>query len=291
MSTLNDLIASIHSSLHSYSGVQEQLTWLTSACDADDTTLVVASSDTVLRGLAEIDEELVYVSSSDANGLTVAPFGRGFRGSTAATHEAEAKVTFDPSFPRVEIRRAIDQCIAGLFPTLYQIKTHTFTYDVTKLAFDLPEDVESVLEVKWQVPEALNHWEWIARWSFDPDSPNEDGNALLINDYVFPSSEMQVVYRAAFGSFVDGDSTLASVGLKESYADLILYCVTSRMVRFLDPARLQVRAVENVSRAAYVQAGEAGRVADKLYAMYQQRLAEERRRVLELTPPSIHFTR
>ena len=36
---------------------------------------------------------------------------------------------------------------------------------------------------------------------------------------------------------------------------------------------------------------EAGRVANQLYAMYQQRLTEERRRLLELTPPSINFTR
>jgi hypothetical protein len=62
------------------------------------------------------------------------------------------------------------------------------------------------------------------------------------------------------------------------------------MVRFLDPARLQIGAVENVSRSAVVQAGDAAKIATQLYAMYQQRLVEERTRLLELDPPSINFT-
>ncbi len=291
MSTFDDLVESIHSALHSYSGVTEQLTWLTESCTDSDLNLTVASSDSVMRGLTEIDDELIYVDTSDSNGLTVAPFGRGFRGTTAAAHAANAQVTFDPAFPRVEIKKAIQSVMDGLFPMLYQIKTHTFTYDVSKIGFDLPADVESVLEVKWEVPDVLNHWETVSRWAFDPDSPTADSNALVITDYIFPSSEVQVVYRARFGTFAAGSDTLGSVGLDESYSDLILYGVTARMVRFLDPARLAIPSAENVSRAAYVQAGEAGRVADKLYAMYQQRLMEERRRLLELAPPSIHFTR
>lgn len=291
MSTLNDLMASIHSSLHSYSGSQEQVTWLTGPIDDSETSLPVANSETVLRGLAEIEDELVYVDSSQSGTLELPPFGRGFRGSTAAEHPANVAVIFDPAFPRVEIRRAIDQIIGGLYPTLYQIKTTTFTYDVSKIAFELPDDCDSVLEVKEEAPVSVDYWQPLARWSFDTTSELYDGNVLNLWDSVNPSATIQVVYRAAFGSFTSGADTLASVGIPEQYADLILYGVAARMIRFLDPSRLQIASVENVSRAAYVQAGEAGRVANQLYAMYQQRLLEERRRLLELTPPSINFTR
>lgn len=290
MSTLNDLVASIHSSLHSYSGTQEQVTWLTAACDDATTSLTIASSDTVNRGLAEIDDELIYVDSSTDGTLTLAPFGRGFRGSTAAAHAQNAMVTYDPAFPRVEIRRAIDQCVQGLFPALYQIKTTTLTYDASQVSFELPADCEGVLAVKEEASSSLNHWNPVSRWKYDANSALTSGKALAIYDCPRPGATIQVVYRAAFGTFTAGADTLGSVGLSESYTDLILYCVASRMIRFLDPARLQVGAVENLSRSSVVQAGDASKIATQLYAMYQQRLTEERTRLLELDPPSINFT-
>lgn len=291
MSTLNDLIASIHTSLHSYSGTQEQVTWLTADCDADDTTLTVAASDTVLRGICEIEDELVYVHSSDSGGLSLPPFGRGFRGSTAAAHTANTAVTFDPVFPRAEIRRAIDQCVEGLFPMLYQIKTVALTASAVAIGYDLPADCEGVLSVSFQAPDTLNYYEKFGRWEYVPSSALGAGKTLNIYDDVPTDITIHVVYRAKFGSFNAGTDTLASVGLSESFADLILYCTTSRLIRFLDPARLQVQSVENVSRSQVVQAGDASKIAAQLYAMYQQRLLEERTRLLELTPPSIHFTR
>jgi hypothetical protein len=291
MSTLNDLIASIHTSLHSFSGQQEQVTWLTSGCTSSDTTLAVASSDTVLRGLCEIEDELIYVHTSDSGGLQLAPFGRGFRGSTAAAHAANVAVTFDPVFPRAEIRRAIDQCIESLFPTLYQIKTYDFQTTAAGLGYDLPADCDGVLDVKFEAPDPMNYYERFSRWTFDSASALATGKVLNLYDNVGPDVTVRVVYRAKFTAFAGGTSTLASAGLSESWADLILFNVSSRMVRFLDPARLQIQTVENISRSQVVQAGDAGKVANQLYSMYQQRLGEERTRLLELTPPSIHFTR
>lgn len=290
MSTLNDLINSIHASLHSYTGQQEQVTYLTSACTDSDLTLSVASSETIMRGIAEIEDELVYVETSDSGGLQLPPFGRGFRGSTAAAHAQNTQVTFDPAFTRVEIRRAIDQCVEGLFPTLYQLKTTTLTYSATTVAYELPADCEGVVGVSEEIP-SITYYQPLARWRFDANSPNATGKALNLFDYSSPQNEVTVTYRAKFGTFASGSDTLASIGLSESYADLILYSVTSRLIRFLDSTRLQVGTVENLSRSNVVASGDAGKIANQLYAMYQQRLAEERKRLLELDPPSINFTR
>lgn len=292
MSDLNDLIESIATSLHSYTGIQEQSTYLTAAATASDLSLTVASSDGVKKGITEIEDELVYVDVADANVLSLPPFGRGYRGSTAATHAINTQVTFDPFFPRVEIRRAIDQCIAGLYPRLYQIKSTDLTYVTLPIGYDLPADCEKVLEVKWHsADDPIDYWAPLYDWSFDPTSPEVNGRALNLFDSVLPGSTIRVVYMARFGTFAAGTDTLASVGLQESWADLILYCVTSRMVRFLDPSRLQVTSVENLSRGSLVAAGDAGKIANQLYAMYQQRLIEERSALLGLTPPSINFTR
>ena len=290
MTTLNDMIATVQNALNSYSGTQEQVTYLTAGINSTDLSLSVASSDTVNRGLAEIDDELIYVDVSANGVLTIPPFGRGFRGTTAASHSINAMVRYDPGFPRQEIRKAIDQCVDGLFPMLYQIKTTTLTYDASKLSFSLPTDCEGVLSVKEQATGSLNYWQPLARWQYDANSQLTNSKALSIFDSPRPGATIQVVYRAKPGPFVNLTDTFASVGVSESWADLILYCVSSRMVRFLDPARLQVGAVENLSRSAVVQAGDASKIATQLYAMYQQRLAEERVRLLELDPPSINFT-
>lgn len=292
MTTLGDLIASVHTSLHSYTGMQERVTWLTGGIDASVTSIAVGSTDAAIKGITEVDSELLYVDSADAGVLTLTPFGRGYRGSTAATHSANAEVTIDPAFPKVEIRRAIEQCIAGLYPTLYQVKTTDINFEVMPVGYDLPADCEKVLEVKASLStDPYNYNMPIYHWSFDAHSPEATGRSLNLYQNLQPGSVMRVVYMAKFGTFASDAATLASVGLDDSMADLILYCVTARMIRFLDPSRLQGMSVENLSRASVVNAGDAGRVANQLYAMYQTRLQEERRKVLDLTPAQIHFTR
>lgn len=291
MSTFNDLIASIHSALHSYSGTQEQMTWLTADVSSTALVLPVASSDVILRGIAEIDEELVYVVSSSDAGLNLAPFGRGFRGSLPAEHSDLTAVTFDPVFPKAEIRKAIQQCVAGLFPTLYQIKHVDLTASATTIGYELPADCDGIIEVKQATVQPFNTFDLLGRWSFDANASQGTGKVLDLYDELRPGAQVRVVYRAPFGAFASGTDTFASVGLRESYTDLILYGVTAQLIRFLDPERLQVSSVENLSRATVVASGDAGKIANQLYSLYQQRLAEERSHLLELTSPSIHFTR
>lgn len=291
MSTRGDLVNTIHAALHSYTGLQEQVSWLTSAVSDTDTVFPVASTDAAIKGTAEIDNELVYVNNTDSSGLTLAPFGRGFKGSVAAAHSLNAMVVFDPAFPKVEIHKAINQCIEGLYPSLYQIKTFDIDpYTQSQIGYDLPTDCDKVLEVKWKYPGAMNAWLPVSRWSFDSNSPEVNGNSINIYEDILPGT-IRVVYMAKFGTFAADSDTFASVGLSESMADLVLYGVTSRMVRFLDPARLQATGVENLSRAGVVASGDAGKIANQLYAMYQQRLNEERTRLLTLTPAQINFTR
>lgn len=291
MTTLGDLIGSIASALHSYTGIQEPSTYLTSSMSNSTLTQAVADSSQVMRGIIEIDDELMYVDTSDANSITIAPFGRGYRGSTAAAHNQNAQVVVDPMFPRSEVRRAIDQIVLGLYPNLFQIKTADITYNATAVGYDLPADCANVLDVKYKFSgDPTNYWRPLSGWAFDPNSPATNGKSLNLFDFVPVGSTIRVVYQAAFGAFTTNDDTLASIGLKEDWADLIVYGVTSRMVRFLDPVRLQIAAVENATRSQFVATGDAGKVANQLYAMYQQRLTEERKKLLELTKPRMNFT-
>lgn len=287
MTTLGDLINSIASSLHSYTGVQEQSTHLTSEIAADDLTVAVDSTDVMNRGIVEIEDELLYVNVADQNALTIAPYGRGYHGSTAATHAENTQVTFDPVFPRSEIRRAIDQTVLGLYPQLYRVQSTELDYTPTPIGYDLPADCEKVLQVAAQVTsDGTDYWQPIYNWSYD-----DTAQMLNLLDWLPAGATIRVVYQSRFTAFASNSDTLTSVGLKEDWADLITYAVTSRLVRFLDPARLQLAAVENAARSQFVGSNDGGKVANQLYAMYQQRLAEERKKLLDLNPPYVHFQR
>lgn len=282
MTTRSELITRISAALHSYSGVHEAVTHLTGGISDTATSLPVNSTDSAKRGMVEIDDEMIYVDSVSST-LSVPPFGRGYRGSTAASHSSGAMVMFDPAFPRYEIGKAIDQVVEALYPALYQVLETTLDSQVVDRSYALPAGVEQVLrvETKWDQDPA-DYWHPINNYEFEP------GTAPVLNLYegALPGWDIRVVYTKKFDELT---TDFATSGLPESYVDLIEYGVTSRMIRFLEPARLQLGSVENVSRAQVIQAGDAGRTATQLFALYQQRVAEERRRLLEQYPPRPNF--
>lgn len=282
MTTRSELITRITSALHSYSGVHESVTYLTGGISDTATSLPVNSTDSVKRGLVEIDDELIYVDSVSST-LSVPPFGRGYRSSTAAAHSSGAMVLVDPAFPRFEIGKAVDQVVEALYPALYQVLETTLDSQVVDRSYTLPAGVETILrvETKWD-QDPSDYWHPINNWEFEP------GTAPVLNLYegALPGWDIRVVYTQKFGALT---TDFATAGIPESYVDLIEFGVTSRMIRFLEPARLQLGSVENVSRAQVIDAGAAGRTATQLFALYQQRVAEERRRLLEQFPPRPNF--
>jgi hypothetical protein len=283
MTTRSELIESISAALHSYTGVHETVTHLTSSLSDSATTATIASTDGARRGIAEIDDEMLYIEAVSGDGLQIPPFGRGYRGSTAVAHNSGAMVTFDPAFPRKNIGDSIDECLAGLFPALYQVKEVLLESAAIDRSYDLPTDVENILrvETKWDQDPA-DYWHPLVNWELEKTSTP----VLNLYEGALPGWDVKVVYTAQFSPLtVDFDTS----GIPESYRDLILYCVTAKMVRFLEPARLQLGSVENVSRAQLIQVGDAGRTATQLYALYQQRVAEERRRLLEKYPARPNF--
>jgi hypothetical protein len=291
VTTFLDLTNRAHSLLHSSTGVQEQVTWLTSSATASALTLSVNDSSAVSNGISEVGDELVYVSSSDSDTLAIAPFGRGFRGSTAASHAVNTQVTFNPTFPRVEIKKAINDALRQTYPSLWQVKSTTFTFTGAQLTYELPADCDAVTKVLWETVGPSHYWETSYGWRFEPDSEEATGKALTLLDMPLQGQTVKVVYQASFSALADDADTLEGTGFPASAEDVLLYAVAAKLIRFIDVSRMQLDSVENLSRAAVVQAGDAGKVANQMYAMYQQRLAEERSRLLTLNPPQLYFTR
>lgn len=291
MTTFGELVDQTWSLLHSYTGIHEQATWLSEACTDISLTMTVNNIEMISLGVCEVGEELVFVSAvDDAGVVTLAPYGRGYMGTTAVAHSANDKVLYDPAFPRVEIQRAINQTLAGIYPKLFQVKETTFPFTGMVSTYEMPADAESVLRVRYEATGPSNAWPAVTGWFFDPTSEEATGKAITLLDPPMSGRTVKVVYTAPLGTFAAPSDTLADVGFPESAIDVLLYGAASRLVRFLGPARIELGAVENVSRAQIIQSGDPATMANQFYAMYIQRLEEERKKLLELNPADPHFT-
>ena len=291
MTTFGELVTQTGNALRSFTGLHEQMTWLSGSLSSSATSATVNNGEKVNVGVVEIGEELLYVSSVATNTLTIAPFGRGYRGSTAAAHAANDPVVVDPVFPVVEVKKALNQTLASVYPLLYQVKETTFTFTGAQATYELPAEADGVVKVQWETIGSTGYWAPIEVWEFHRDASTATGRALTLHEVPLAGCTVKVTYRANFAQFASNADTFADVGLPESALDVLVYGAASHLLRFLDVARLQVGSVENLSRAQVVASGDPSRIANGFYSLYSQRLAEERKKLLELDPPQIHFTR
>ena len=93
MTTLSDMMNEVSINLSGYTLQQDRATHITANVPATASTIAapitlsLASTDSVGKGVVEIDEELFWVDNYDrvGNTATIAPYGRAYIGTTA-TH-------------------------------------------------------------------------------------------------------------------------------------------------------------------------------------------------------------
>ncbi len=121
MTTLNSLVEDVQLDLSGFTYRQDLATYLLSACTTSDLVLNVASTENIGKGIIEIDDEMMWLDSyyRQANTITIAPFGRGYLGTTVATHATNAKVVITPTYPRNAVKRAINDTINAVYPKVF----------------------------------------------------------------------------------------------------------------------------------------------------------------------------
>ena len=153
MSDFNGLINRVEAVLHGYTENTEPTSWLTTSATSTSTSLTVYDASVIGRGYIEIDDEIVFVNNTDnvANTLTLAPWGRAQRGTTAAAHSSNAKVTVSPLFPRQEIKNAINDTINAMYPMVFAVASYDFTYVAAQYSYSIPAAVENILSATYSI--------------------------------------------------------------------------------------------------------------------------------------------
>jgi len=308
--TLSNMIDEVLINLAGYTFQQDRSTYLTSAVTTTTSTsasplvLSLGATDSVGKGIIEIDEELLWVDSYDrvANTATVSPYGRGYLGSTAATHTADSKVTIAPTFPRHSVKRAINDTIRALGANIFSVKSTTFTFNAAVSTYAFANlNIKNILTVSWQTIGPTKEWQPIRRWDFDASanpeafgytSGTDQVQTITLGDAPISGRTVKIIYATDPVAFTtNSQDYITQTGLPESTRDVVILGTAYRLLSFLDPARAAMvspQADETDSKRPY---GASQSATKQLYALYTQRLNEETKAQQQNYPPRVHFSR
>jgi len=308
--TLTNMMDEVQVNLAGYTFQQDRTTYISSAVStttsssASPLVLSLGSTESLGKGIVEIDEELLWVDSYDrvANTATVAPYGRGYLGTTAATHTADSKVTIAPTFPRFNIKRAINDTIRSLGSSIFAMKTTTFTFNAAVSTYAFANlNIKNILTIHWQDIGPSKEWRPIRKYDFDavanPEafgytSGTDQVQTITLGEAPISGRTVKVVYATDPVAFTtNSQDYVTQTGLPESTRDVVILGAAYRLLSFLDPARaaqVSPQADETDSKRPY---GASQTATKQLYALYSQRLAEETKAQQQNYPPKVHFSR
>jgi len=297
VATFSEITDSTILYLHGFTTVQDQSTYLTQSATDADLTLKIADTSAMSRGVIEIGDELLMIDSVDDVSLNmiVPPYGRGFRGTTAAAHASGDRVVSSPMFPRFLVKQAINDSIRSVFPELFAVGETTVTYTGAVNSYALPAGTLDILSVMWQTTGASKEWLPIRRWSLDRDASTGSfatGVSLSIYDGIVPGRTVKIVYSKEPTVLAnDTDSFTTVTGLPGSCEDLVRLGAAYRMVPFFDAAHLSGMSSEADFSAGARPVGGSSQLGRYMLQLYQLRLDEERKGLQRIYPTRSHYTR
>ena len=302
--TFAQMIDEVKINLSGYTFQQDRSTFLTTAVttltspSSSPTVLSLGSTTDFGKGVVEIGDELLWIDSVDrvANTATVAPYGRGYLGTTAATAAVDTQVTVSPIFPRASIKKAINDTIAAVGASIYATKQTTFTYNAAITTYDFDSlDIENILSVSWQDIGPTKEWIRVKRWDFDPFADvttwGASAQTITIGDVIIAGRTVKVMYATHPSVFTATNQDFSiQTGLSESVKDVVTLGAAYRLLQYLDPARAAQYSPQADEIDAKRPFGASNNAVRQLFALYTQRLNEERLKQQTQYPPRVHYS-
>ena len=287
--TISSIVDEVIDVLHSYTRDQDQHTSLKAGINATDLQFTVNDSNLLSRGLVEIEDELVYVSTVDPNSGTaiVEPWGRGQSGTKAVDHPMGARVTMSPLYPRSRVGNIIAGVLREIFPRVFAVAETTLDVNLTRTNYALPDDAYQVLSVEWNLPGPSGMWAPVQRWR---QNKPQGGIELEILSGVWPGVDrVRVKYmRKPPAEWTMTDDLNADHGYDHEIRDLIVLGAVARALAYTGPSRLQVASMEAHGRSSDVPAEALDRAARSFYVQFRQRLEDEREQIMLRHPIQPH---
>lgn len=298
--TFAQMVDEVRSNLAGYTLRQDRITNLTNTggINTSELAIKIGNSENLAKGIIEIDDELIWVNSFDRQNLTlnaIQGFGRGYGGTTPAPHAQNAMVTLTPTFPRVNVKKAINDTINSLYPKLFAINSITFTFNAAQIAYALPDDARDVLYVSWQTPGPSREWLPVNRWRIDRMANVSAFNTTkTVNIYekIMPGRTVQVYYSTIPNDLTNNTDDFAAVtGLPETSRDVITLGAAYRLLSYLDTGRINLSSAEADINDNKLPSTAGASASKYVFALYQQRLMEESTKLQDRFPIRVHYTK
>ena len=298
MPTLNEMIDEVRSSLAGYTLRQDRISYLTAAINTTDLAMTIGSSANLAKGVIEVDDELIWIDNfnQSTSTLNAAPgFGRGYQGTSPAPHAQYAQVTLAPTFPRLMIKKAINDVINSLYPKLWAVASTTFTFNASQTTYPLPDQAESILYMSWQTTGSSLEWLPINRWRADPMAnvaAFNTQNTVNIYENIQPGRTVQVWYTTEPTTLDSNTDDYADVtGLPGSSAEVVILGASYKLLSYLDAGRINLSSAEADLNDTKISSSAGVASSRYIYALYNQRLNEEALKLQDKYPIRIHYTK
>ena len=294
MSSFNDLVEDVLGTMRGFVAYQEQSTHVAGAVSDSDLQWTVGDASRISPGRAECGNEIIYVDSVDAasNVITVAPYGRGMDGSGLEAHALNAQVVNNPQWPRVRVKRAINDTILSTSGVLFAVDNEVFSTEQAQTAYELPAEALSVLNVKIETSDST--WIDLREWRLDNAASTSDFSTqkALVTGNLPGDRALEATYTKDPGVLSgDGDSFGDVTGLPESCRDVVALGAAWRLTSTIGPGMFNSRSVASADLDQKRSDQMPNQESLQMYRMFQQRLNEERLKLLERHPSPIHHTR
>ena len=293
MTTLANMTEQILSELNSYVRNQDSLTVITQPIGSTDLTWFVDDVSAVSKGTCEIGEELVYVKKVlPVDGqIQILPGGRGWQATTAASHLVNSIIRNNPTFPRTQIMRAVNDTIKAI--DLYVLANFDFSFDGTTMLYTLPEDLVDVVGVTYETKDSSGRWptlnDFRLQFNHWPTGATAPRAAIELLSVPPAGYTVRVQYLKP-ASPISSTDDFSATGFPSSCEDMIRLGAMYRLVSTVDPGKLLANSVGADMLDQPVPAGRASDVSKYLYQLFQARLAEEKAKQADNFDTIIHYT-
>jgi hypothetical protein len=296
MSTYSEIIDEVLHKLAGYGLRNDVLTHIINDVSSTATQIQVASAANIGRGTIEIDDEILWIDTYDRNNntVTVPPYGRGYMNTTASSHTAGTKVVVNPVFSRSAVKKALNDTLRSVSSKLYAVKTHSFTYNPAVSTYALPADFDKVIAISFETIGATKEWWPIRKYRTDKSAnPGAFGSRKSISLYshVDVGSTVHVTYSSKPDFFESANDDFESAtGLPDTCEDVVVLGAVYNLLSFVEAGRLQYVTPEAAVQSDKIQYGSGTNTSKYVYALYQQRLNEERERLLTEYPVRVRYS-
>jgi len=273
------------------SGTVEPRNKLASSINSSATSVITTYPLEGLRAgqVCEIDSELMYIWATDSGTKTLT-VQRGFNGTTAASHTADAIITVSPRFPRAQVLEAVNDEIADLSSPmngLFQVKTVDIDYNGSDTMINLTGVTAIIDLLSVSVRYMVDDYPVARKVRLVRDVPTDDfstGYALRFDQGVFPG-RLRIVYKAPYVTASTESSDINTTGgIQDTVTDIV---AIGAQLRLMSPREIKRNFTESqgdTRRAAEVPAGAVGGSITNLQRLRRDRIQAEAARLKRSYP-------